>query len=467
MTLRVRDTVAAAVLVAICAAWPVRAGLVGSSSERVRADDPVEPAHAGIPADPEPRWWRGNLHTHTFWSDGDHFPEMAIDWYVRHGYHFLALSDHNVLSQGERWISEQTVVRRSRGDALPSYIERFGEHWVQTRPNDRLGMLEIRLKPFEEYRHLFEVRGQFMLMPAEEVTGSASNGRAIHMNATNLVEVIDPPEAPTVPDYIRETIARARDQAERYGRDILVHVNHPNYKWGVTAEDLAAIVEERFFEVFNGVAGDNDPGDDVHPSTDEIWDIANTLRIAGMDAPPLFALATDDTHDYHSMDERASAGRGWIMVRARHLTPGSIIAAMRKGEFYASTGVTIDSVRFDGSTLTLSIHPVPGERYTTRFIGTRQGVSIDGSPRTDDQGRVVDTTLDYTTDAGPQIGEVLKEVRGTTASYTLRGDELYVRALVVSDAQPEQPTPESTHKMAWTQPVGWRARLGRSGDDAR
>jgi hypothetical protein len=37
-----------------------------------------------------PRWWKGNLHSHTFWSDGDDFPEMVTQWYTVHGYHFLA-----------------------------------------------------------------------------------------------------------------------------------------------------------------------------------------------------------------------------------------------------------------------------------------------------------------------------------------------------------------------------------------
>src|SRR5436305_1149885 len=51
-----------------------------------------------------PHWYKGNLHTHSLWSDGDDFPEMIADWYKRKGYHFLGLSDHNVLAEGERWI---------------------------------------------------------------------------------------------------------------------------------------------------------------------------------------------------------------------------------------------------------------------------------------------------------------------------------------------------------------------------
>src|SRR5687767_5437360 len=50
------------------------------------------------------KYWKGNLHTHSLWSDGDDFPEMIADWYVRHGYHFLGMSDHNILAEGVRWI---------------------------------------------------------------------------------------------------------------------------------------------------------------------------------------------------------------------------------------------------------------------------------------------------------------------------------------------------------------------------
>ena len=50
---------------------------------------------------PNSRWWKGNLHTHSFWSDGNDFPEMIVSWYAENGYNFLTLSDHNILSVGE------------------------------------------------------------------------------------------------------------------------------------------------------------------------------------------------------------------------------------------------------------------------------------------------------------------------------------------------------------------------------
>jgi hypothetical protein len=74
------------------------------------------PALGAQPPAREPgRWWKGNLHTHSFWSDGDDFPESIADWYKTNGYHFLALSDHNIMQQGQRWI---TVTNADRNSAL-------------------------------------------------------------------------------------------------------------------------------------------------------------------------------------------------------------------------------------------------------------------------------------------------------------------------------------------------------------
>ena len=50
-------------------------------------------------ADATSRWWRGNMHTHTFWSDGDDFPETVGKWDKDHGYQFLVYTDHNVSAQ--------------------------------------------------------------------------------------------------------------------------------------------------------------------------------------------------------------------------------------------------------------------------------------------------------------------------------------------------------------------------------
>lgn len=400
------------------------------------------------PADPEPRYWKGNLHTHTFWSDGNDFPEMVCQWYADHGYNFLALSDHNTLSQGQRWMPIAEINRRSRDSALAPYLARYGDAWVQTRGEG--DAMEVRLKPFDEYRALVEERGRFLMIQAEEITGGLGN-RPIHINAANLAGVIPPQTADTVEDTIRAVLHEINAQAEATGREVLPHLNHPNFGWGITAEDLAPVLEEQFFEVFNGHASVHNPGDATHASTERIWDIINTIRIAELDAPPIFAVASDDSHSYHGHSFVSIPGRGWVMVRARRLTPESIIRAMKAGDFYASSGVTLDAVEFDpdAGALTVRIHPEPGENYTTRFVGTLRDADLTATPVTDDAGAVLPVTKLYS----PQIGQVLAEARGPTSVYKLTGEELYVRAVVESDAPPERPTKESLHKRAWTQPV--------------
>ena len=81
--------------------------------------------------DGPPRYWKGNLHTHTFWSDGDDFPEMVVDWYRQHGYQFLALTEHNVIADGEKWIDADTSAARRR--AVQKYAARFGQRWPEFR----------------------------------------------------------------------------------------------------------------------------------------------------------------------------------------------------------------------------------------------------------------------------------------------------------------------------------------------
>src|SRR5215207_3285437 len=101
-----------------------------------------------IPADPPPRWWKGNIHTHSLWSDGNDFPEMISEWYRTRDYQFLAISDHNILAEGERWMKHSEVLRRAGEEGWEKYLARFGRDWVETRGDANDGMLEVRLKPF-------------------------------------------------------------------------------------------------------------------------------------------------------------------------------------------------------------------------------------------------------------------------------------------------------------------------------
>ncbi len=378
---------------------------------------------------------------------------MIADWYRRQGYQFLALSDHNTLSQGPRWMSVASANKRAGVDALSLYRKRFGEAWVETRTVD--GDLQVRLKPLGEFRHLVERAGEFLLIQGEEIT-DAFKRKPIHMNASNLLETIKPQGGKSVADTMANNLEAVEEQAKRLGRPILTHLNHPNFGYGITAEELAMVAKERFFEVYNGHPDVHQLGDHTHASLERMWDIINTIRIAEMKAAPVYGLATDDSHHYFSKNG-SSPGRGWVMVRGRFLTPESIILGIESGDFYASSGVTLKDVRFSpaSKTLEVEIEPQGDARFTTTFLGTKRGYDPARKPVTDKDGKPLEVTQRYSDD----VGRVLSTVEGTKASYTLTGDEWYVRAVVTSSLPPENPSYPGQKAQAWTQPVGWQATL--------
>lgn len=406
-------------------------------------------------AETQTHWYKGNTHTHTLWSDGNDFPEMVVDWYHKNGYDFLALSDHNVLSEGERWMPISKVTKRVRGDdrdVMGKYRKRFGDEWVEFRTVD--GIEEVRLKTLVEFRPQFEQDGRFLLIQAEEVSDRFEK-KPIHLNSINIEKLISPQHGDSVRETIRNNLLAAKEQEEATGRPILSHLNHPNYKWAVTAEDIAHVLEENYVEVYNGHPGVNHLGDRHHVGNERIWDIANTIRVAELNARPLYGLATDDAHRYHGGD--APPGRGWIMVRAEALDSDTLIRAMRRGDFYASTGVTLRDIQFDAEagTLSIEIEPNGDVIFTTQFIGTRTSYDKTSETAQDDEGNPLEATRVYS----ESVGQILAEETGTSVTYRFKGDELYVRATITSSKPHLRPSFEGQREQAWTQPVGWRGHV--------
>jgi len=181
-----------------------------------------------------------------------------------------------------------------------------------------------------------------------------------------------------------------------------------------------------------------------------MWDVLLTKRLAESGADVVYAVATDDAHNYHNFTPRAAnPGQAWIVVRAAQLTPESIIQAMNAGDFYCSTGVTLKDIAFKNKVLAVQVDPEPGVTYTTHFIGTRRGYDPAGRPVKNAEGEEIRTTRRYSQD----MGAVLEAVKGTTARYTLKGDEIYVRAKVVSSRQNEKSHVPGERESAWVQPV--------------
>lgn len=306
-------------------------------------------AQSTAPDQPAGRWYKGNLHTHTLNSDGDSTPVEVATWYREHGYQFLVLTDHNYLTA--------------------------------------VGGLNTVLGAPEK----------FLLIPGEEVSDSIEK-KPLHVNAFNLGETLLPQRGKSMTEALQNNITAIR-QARA-----LPSLNHPNFHWAVTVEDMLAVSGLTHFEIFNGHPEVNNEGGGGSPSLDQMWDALLTARRR------VYGIAVDDAHFFKRFGKGVSnPGQAWVWVRSDGLTTDSIMRALETGDFYASTGVKLRDVRAANRELALDIDRAEWEKTTTYFIGAT--------------GKVLATSFD----AQPR--------------YQLAPGELYVRARVDS----------STGFKAWTQ----------------
>lgn len=301
---------------------------------------------------PAVQWFKGNTHTHTLESDGDSTPEEVTRWYKDHGYNFLVLSDHNV---------------RTSVQALNS---------------------------------TYAVAGRFMLIPGEEVT-SAFEGKAIHVNGIDTQRRIGAQEGSSITEILQRSVDAIRAQ------EAVPHINHPNFTWALTPEQLRSVKNNKLFEIYNGHPLVNNLGGGGSIGTEGAWD---AILSAGL---LLYGIAVDDAHHFKDMGnpKLAGPGRGWVMVRASELTPRAILEAMERGDFYASTGVELTDYRVSATSMTVTVKKETSAKYRIQFIG--------------------------------RGGDLLHEALDSPATYDFKGTEGYVRARVL----------ESNGRLAWCQPA--------------
>ena len=262
---------------------------------------------------------------------------------------------------------------------------------------------------------LFGAAGRFLVIPGQEVTQILADSthperrRQAHVNAISLSRVVLPQGGRTVAESYARNLAAIRAAGG------LPQVNHPNWRWSVRLDDMLGLPDSTLFEIRSGHPGINSMGGadgagNIALSTEALWD---SLLTRGK---VMFGVGADDSHYFTRPWDRSAPrpGQAWVVVRATELSRESIVAAMRRGEFYASTGVSLGDYRVDARSISLTIaRASTGDdtRFRTEFIG--------------------------------RGGRLLATVNGPTARYEIRGDEGYVRARVT----------DSNGWQAWTQPV--------------
>ncbi len=321
-------------------------------------------------------WYQGNTHAHTvICGHADSAPDVVTRWYHDHGYNFLILSEHN------HFIDPDSV-------KLPENL-----------------------------------RDDFILIPGEEVSGPET----VHSTAMNIEKLLTPnKELELKSQIIQNHVDLTKDAG---GKTIL---NHPNYTFAVSAEDILPVKGLYMFELYNGHPLVANSGDESHVSTEVLWD---DLLTQGM---TVYGVSSDDAHYFVTIDSlHSNPGRGWVMVKASELSGAVITQAMNTGSFYASNGVMLSqcSVKRGKYRVVVDQAKTSQERLSPKLRGKQLESSETGF------------LIEF---IGPN-GRVLTKLEGTAAVFPLKGAPDYVRPRVTYFRS--RPSGGTEAFYAWGQPV--------------
>ena len=160
------------------------------------------------------------------------------------------------------------------------------------------------------------------MIGAELHAGETEMGGMWHILAVGLPFDFAPP---TDDETGPEIAARAR------ATGAFVAAAHPQW-YSLTEKDILSLGEIDAIEVYNGVAID-------HNDRADSWHITDVLLGRGN---RYLTYAADDVHFFAGHHDFV---RGWVWVKAEELTPDALLAALKAGHFYSSTGPMIHDVQ--------------------------------------------------------------------------------------------------------------------------
>ena len=412
-------------------------------------------------------WKKGQLHTHSNWSDGRAFPEEVIWIYKELGFDFLCLSDHNVFQDKddvwlhlcrneEHWMTCPTVGQHQRICRL------FGEDVCDTRSVSFRKF--VRLSTYRELAQRFNEAGKFTLVPGAEITMQFNDGQgrlySCHSNYLNLCEELAPLQGRDNADSLRLHYENYAAAAAKSSAPSFYMLNHPWWRnWDILPADLLANPEVRHFEICNSGTSYSSPEYSRFLTPDKFWDIVLAHRLED-GQPMLYASASDDAHNYHEKEkfgEVVYPNAAWVFARVPdELTPDNICRALNKGDYYPTTGIILNKVEYDPASreLHVAVQAEPGVDYRIEFYGTRRGFDRNVISQT-----ITHPTAPQFTREMPvysdEIGRMLKSVNGAEAVCAANADDLYIRAKIVSDIPSGNPECccHPAYRTAWTQPV--------------
>ncbi len=274
------------------------------------------------------RYFKANMHCHSTLSDGKYTIEQLKEVYKRYGYSIIAFTDHNVLIDHSDMNDENFM-------AITGY-----EMDVNDERGDR------------SYNHTPCTHICFYSKDPHNTKMPCFNPMYINDSHADLRAV---QQYTGTPDYVRN-YKNVNDMIEKTCKEgFLACYNHPTWS-EQDFPDYSAIKGVFAMEIYNHscyVAGYPEINDHCY---DDMLRRGNKL----------FCIASDDNHDrFPEGSPRWDSCGGFIMIKAEKLEYGTIMAALERGDFYASTGPEIYDLWTEGEEVHIRCSPVEKIAYTT------------------------------------------------------------------------------------------------------
>lgn len=256
------------------------------------------------------KFYKANMHTHTTFSDGKITPEEIKKAYMAAGYSIVAYTDHEIM--------------------IP-HAELQDENFLPITAIE-IAIDDGKWSPFTKTYHL----NIYSPSIGRCATKAYFHGE-VWGNARNYMtdDMILPGQRSR--NYSKEFVQWIIDSASEEG--CLVCYNHP--VWSLqTREDYSGLKGLWGVEWFN-------TGATVSPNGQYVDSPEPIVELLREGERMIYPIAADDCHS-----TRDFFG-GWIQVKATSLDYNTVFKALKKGNFYSSTGPSIKSLYLDGTYLTV------------------------------------------------------------------------------------------------------------------
>lgn len=259
----------------------------------------------------EGNFYKANLHSHSNLSDGRLTPEEMKAEYKNRGYSILAVSDHDFLHRHNELTDEDFLmltayevgIKDENPDIPYCFKKVIDLNLIEKDPMER--------KHIGFHPRTVEWLVDKGILTQDEVRLAEYAGELRDMG------------------YSVETINKIIKSANENG--YLVAINHPMYSL-VNYTEYSQLEGAWAIEVYNHSCR-------VTYGSGDSENVYEDLLRAGKN---IWVVATDDNHNHIS-----DSFGGFTFVKAKNLEYASVIEALEKGHFYASTGPEIKELYYE------------------------------------------------------------------------------------------------------------------------